>query len=136
MYKKILVPVVLDHEPNIGTALDVAHALLDEGGSITLFHVMEDVPGYIVAQLPDGIMQQNLDELDAKLTAIAKSAGHHVKSVVVSGHASRAILDRVDDTDTDCVIIASHRPGLQDYLLGSTAARVVRHAPCSVHVIR
>ena len=40
------------------------------------------------------------------------------------------------ETDTDCVVIASHRPGLQDYLLGSTAARVVRHAACSVHVLR
>ena len=26
--------------------------------------------------------------------------------------------------------------GLRDFLLGSTAARIVRHAPCSVHVLR
>jgi len=36
----------------------------------------------------------------------------------------------------DLIIIASHRPGLQDYFLGSTAAKVVRHAKCSVLVIR
>ena len=36
----------------------------------------------------------------------------------------------------DCIVIGSHKPGLIDYLLGSTAARVVRHAPCAVHVLR
>ena len=36
----------------------------------------------------------------------------------------------------DLIIVASHRPGLQDYFLGSTAAKVVRHAKCSVLVIR
>ena len=36
----------------------------------------------------------------------------------------------------DLIIIASHKPGFQDYFLGSTAAKVVRHAPCSVLVVR
>jgi len=36
----------------------------------------------------------------------------------------------------DLIIVGSHKPGLQDYLLGSTAARVVRHAMCSVLVGR
>ena len=34
------------------------------------------------------------------------------------------------------IVIASHDPGLVDYLLGSVAARVVRHAHCSVLVTR
>ena len=34
------------------------------------------------------------------------------------------------------IVIASHDPGLADYLLGSTAGRVVRHAHCSVLVVR
>jgi nucleotide-binding universal stress UspA family protein len=33
-------------------------------------------------------------------------------------------------------VIASHRPGMADLLIGSTAAQVVRHAPCAVHVLR
>jgi nucleotide-binding universal stress UspA family protein len=34
------------------------------------------------------------------------------------------------------IIIGSHSPSMQDYLLGPNAARVVRHANCSVLVIR
>jgi nucleotide-binding universal stress UspA family protein len=41
-----------------------------------------------------------------------------------------------EEKGADLIIIASHRPGLKDYFLGSTAAKVVRHAKCSVLVIR
>jgi nucleotide-binding universal stress UspA family protein len=34
------------------------------------------------------------------------------------------------------IVMASHRPELKDYLLGPNAARVVRHAECSVLVVR
>ncbi|STP20138.1 putative universal stress protein [Escherichia coli] len=34
------------------------------------------------------------------------------------------------------IIIASHRPDITTYLLGSNAAAVVRHAECSVLVVR
>ncbi len=37
---------------------------------------------------------------------------------------------------TFCIIVASHKPNVGDYLLGTTAARVVRHATCSVFVVR
>ncbi|MBT8474881.1 MAG: universal stress protein, partial [Alphaproteobacteria bacterium] len=46
------------------------------------------------------------------------------------------ITEYADSHGCDCIIIMSHQPGLQDYFLGSTAARVVRHAHCAVHVMR
>jgi len=55
---------------------------------------------------------------------------------IVEGHSGRTILDYAENHQADCIVVASHRPGLQDYLLGSTAARVVRHASCAVHVVR
>ncbi|MEC9343356.1 MAG: universal stress protein [Pseudomonadota bacterium] len=136
MYRRILVPVVLDHEPNIAAALDVARVLLETGGEIILFHALEEVPGYIAAQLPAGTIERNVEERRAKLEAIAKSAGVRAGTAVAAGQASRAILDHAGEHGIDCVVITSHRPGLHDYLLGSTAARVVRHAACAVHVIR
>ena len=36
----------------------------------------------------------------------------------------------------DLIVMASHRPGAKDFLLGPNAARVVRHANCSVTVVR
>jgi len=71
----------------------------------------------------------------AELKAMAEKIpnGH---SDVISGHAGRTVLDWAYKNDIDCIVIASHRPGMQDLLLGSTATQIVRHAVCSVHVIR
>ena len=59
-----------------------------------------------------------------------------VDIAVVSGHAGRTILDFAGEQGIDCIVMNSHRPDLTDYFLGSTAARVVRHARCAVHVLR
>ena len=60
----------------------------------------------------------------------------HIAMKVVEGHAGRSIVDYAEKNGVDLIVIASHRPGLQDFFLGSTAARVVRHAQCCVHVLR
>ena len=48
----------------------------------------------------------------------------------------KTILEVADETHADLIIVASHQPDVQDYFLGSTAAKVVRHARCSVLVLR
>ena len=36
----------------------------------------------------------------------------------------------------DLIVVGSHRPAMATYLLGSNASTIVRHAPCSVLVVR
>jgi nucleotide-binding universal stress UspA family protein len=75
--------------------------------------------------------------VDAKVTLQEDADGHrNTKIEVVVGHGANSILDYAEQNEVDCIILASHRPGYQDYFLGSTAARVVRHATCAVHVLR
>ena len=57
-------------------------------------------------------------------------------AVLVEGHSARSIIDYSETNGVDCIVIGSHKPDLSDYFLGSTAARVVRHASCAVHVHR
>ena len=38
--------------------------------------------------------------------------------------------------DVDLIVVGSHRPVMSDYLLGSNAKTIVRHAQCSVLVVR
>lgn len=135
MYKNILVPVALDHAEKGRAALAVARRLLEPGGHITLLHVMEEIPGYAASHLPEGTLRRNEDAAVAGLHELVGAAGD-VTAKVVWGHSGRTILDFAEDTKSDCIVIASHKPGLEDYFLGSTAARVVRHAPCAVHVLR
>ncbi|MEX0340155.1 MAG: universal stress protein [Arenibacterium sp.] len=135
MYTNILIPVALDHEHDISKSIALAQALLGEGGHLTALHVLESVPGYVEQYLPPG----HAEELRARMTESMKEQIGDVDGIkidVVAGHSSNTILDYANAKQSDLIIIDSHRPGLQDYFLGSTAARVVRHARCAVHVIR
>ena len=135
MYKNILVPIALDHERDTATALDVARCLASAGGKITALKVIEEVPAYVASYLPEGHGEALLDEVRTELRAELGGV-QDVQPVVVTGHAGQRIVDYAQAYEVDCIVIASHRPGLQDYLIGSTAGRVVRHATCAVHVIR
>src|SRR5271167_3236762 len=46
------------------------------------------------------------------------------------------ILAVAESAAADLVVVGSHRPAMKDYLLGTNASRVVRHARCSVLVAR
>ncbi|UAB91464.1 universal stress protein (plasmid) [Ruegeria sp. SCSIO 43209] len=135
MYGNILVPVSFDTDRDAQRALDVAQTLRSDGGHITLLHVIEHLPQYTSDLLPE-------NHLDIAKTSVTDKLGPLVDGVadskieIVEGQSGRGILDYATNNNADCIVIASHQPGLQDYLLGSTAARVVRHANCSVHVVR
>ena len=135
MYKHILVPVAFDHDRDPGEALKVARILADEGAKITALHVMEEVPAYVAQYLPEGQIEANRAELQKRL-AEALDGAEAAEPVVISGHPGHSIIEYARENGVDCIVIASHRPGMQDWFLGSTAARVVRHAPCAVHVCR
>ena len=135
MYSNILVPIALEHDRDTAGAFEVARRLLAEGGNITALHVLEAIPAYATTYLPEDQLKHRA--ADAKTQLVSELGGvKDVKPVVITGHSGRTIVEYANKHDIDCIIIASHRPGLQDYLLGSTAARVVRHANCPVHVIR
>jgi nucleotide-binding universal stress UspA family protein len=137
MYNNILVPVVFDEDNStkIQAAVAVAQTLADEGAKITLLHVLEQVPGYAASYLAADFTQQAREQIEAELKALAADIPGAMAQVI-TGHSGRSILDYIADNGSDLVIIASHRPGMQDFLIGSTAAQVVRHAPCAVHVLR
>ncbi|MFU8776885.1 MAG: universal stress protein [Roseovarius sp.] len=135
MYAHILVPVSFEQDRDSNAALRVAQLLAGQAGRISLLHVIEQVPSYAISYLPQGYASDARKVIEAELAEIAatlpKASAH-----VVEGHSSRTILDWAEAHKPDCIVIASHRPGMQDLLLGSTAAKVVRHAACAVHVIR
>ncbi|PJI84696.1 nucleotide-binding universal stress UspA family protein [Yoonia maricola] len=135
MYKNILVPVSYEADRNAQGAMEIAKALCTEGGSITCLHVMEQLPKYATEYLPEGHLEAAKANIVASLKALVEGVDG-ATTRVVEGHSSRTILTHADNNDIDLIIVASHQPGMQDYLLGSTAAKVVRHAKCAVHVLR
>ncbi|MDV7142317.1 universal stress protein [Tropicimonas sp. TH_r6] len=135
MYHNILVPVSFEDDAKISAALDVARALAAPEAKITLLHVMEYIPTYALHYMPADLTEATREGLMSELARFAAQVpGGH--GVLIQGHAGRAVLDYSAEHESDCIVIASHRPGMQDYLLGGTAAQVVRHAGCAVMVVR
>ncbi|MGJ8624335.1 MAG: universal stress protein [Yoonia sp.] len=135
MYSNILVPVSFEADRNAQGAMETAKALCAEGGKITSLHVLEQLPGYATQYLPPDHMDKAKAEVKEGMQSLVEDIPN-ATAMVIEGHASRSILDHANHNGTDLIIIASHQPGMQDYLLGSTAAKVVRHAKCAVHVLR
>lgn len=135
MYKNILIPVVFGDGHDTQASFMAAKALADAGANFTILHVMETMPGHLAGQIPESALENTHKEITKGLKEMAGGLPNS-KPVLITGHAGRTITDYAEQNDVDCIVMASHRPGLVNYLLGSTADRVVRHAACSVHVIR
>ncbi|MCL6282967.1 universal stress protein [Ruegeria sp. 2012CJ41-6] len=135
MYHNILVPIAFEAERDVSGSLKLAQLLATPDARITLLHVVEHIPAYAISYIPSDYlaeMHKGLKaDLDAKAAELPNASG-----VLIEGHAGRSILDWADEHHPDLIIIASHRPELQDLLLGSTAAKIVRHARCAAHVVR
>ena len=135
MYSNILVPISFDEDRDAVGALEIAGAIAAEGAKITLIHVMEQIPAYAISYMSADYMAQSRRAIEEELGQMAEGLPG-ATGLVIDGHSGRAILDYAKRDKTDCIIIASQRPGMQDLFLGSTASQVVRHATCAVHVIR
>ena len=134
MYSKVLVPMALDHGISPQT-MEVARALVGSDGEIIALHVYEAPPGSVSAYLDEDVVKAGFEAAQKRLQDKVSGA-EGVTAVIAKGHTARTIIDYAADNNVDCIVIGSHKPGLRDYLLGSTAARVVRHAGCAVHVQR
>lgn len=134
MYRKILVPMALTH--NISPQmLQVAKALCDDGGEIIALHVYETPQASVSAYLDESDVKAAFEKARALLMDKLKDTPD-VTPKILKGHSARTIIDFAENNGIDCIVMGSHKPGLSDYFLGSTASRVVRHAPCAVHVNR
>lgn len=136
MYKTILVPIDMSHIEMGESMIEVAREQGDKDAKIILLHVIEDIPIWVAAEIPSGILENSRQSIRKELQAIATAASVKADVEIRSGHPYKTILDKADEVEADLIIVASHKPGLQDYLIGSTAAKVVRHARCSVLVVR
>lgn len=140
MYKTILVPVDLAEPQACAAALDTAVKLADAGeGTIRLIYVRPLMPVTYMEYVPATFEEGQQREAEAKLGDIAASVAlpkERVSAVVRLGSLYHEVLAEAEEAGADLVVVGSHRPTMATYLLGSNATTIVRHAQCSVLVVR
>jgi nucleotide-binding universal stress UspA family protein len=141
VFKDILFPVDLGHRESWGKSLPLAITLCRTMGANlhTLAVIPEVGPGMVDQFFPENFEKTATTHMMEDLHAFTRAhvpADIKVQHIVAHGRVYDEILRIAKDTASDLIIMAAHRPGLRDYLIGSNASRVVRHATCSVLIAR
>lgn len=140
MYKTILVPVDLAEVETSRPALDRAASLAESaGGSIRLIYVRSLLPVTYMEFMPPAFEAEQQDDAEKRLAEVAATIplpADRVSAVVRLGTVYNEVLQEAETTGADLIVVGSHRPTMATYLLGSNAATIVRHAKCSVLVVR
>ena len=140
MYSKIIVPIAMDQLEHGEKVLERAQSLLDDGGEIILLNVVEDLnayaQGYMIVDFPLEMIEESRKHARKTLTDLMEKHGINGHVEIRIGGAAGVINAFAEEVKGDLVIIASHRPGLIDYFIGSTASRVTSHCKCAVLIDR
>jgi nucleotide-binding universal stress UspA family protein len=140
MYKTLLVPIDIAEVDTARPALERAVALAQaSNGTVRLIHVRSLMPVAYMEFVPATFDIDQQRDAETRLAEIAASVplpAERVSATVRIGAIYNEILEEAETTGADLIVVGSHRPTMATYLLGSNAATIVRHATCSVLVVR
>ena len=140
MYKQIVLAVDLAEPSPSPKGLEQAMELANAGGGeLRLVNVQPVMPATFMEYVPvDFDVEQAKrakDALDSILASIELPA-ERKSAATRAGGIYHELLQEASEWDADLIVVGSHRPVMSDYLLGSNAKTIVRHAQCSVLVVR
>jgi universal stress protein F len=140
MFRNLLVPVDIAEPETSTPAIDRAVAMAQaSSGTIRLIYIRSVLPVTYREFIPPHFDEEQQAECEAKLAAVADAVPlpkERVSSVVHMGSVYNGVLHEAEKIGADLIVVGSHRPTMATYLLGSNAATIVRHAKCSVLVVR
>ncbi len=137
MYKRIMVPVDLAHVARLDRALQVAADLAR--------HYDAEVCYVAVTAPTPGPMAHNPQEFAVKLEAFARgeaekrgirAASHSMISHDPAVDLDDTLLKARKETGADLVVMASHVPGIGDWLVPNHGGHMAQHAGVSVMIVR
>jgi nucleotide-binding universal stress UspA family protein len=140
MYKRIVLAVDLVEPTSAPKGLAQAIELAQMGaGELRLVNVQPVIPATFMEYVPvDFDVEQETrakEALDVILGSIDLPA-ERKSAATRAGGIYHELLQEASEWDADLIVVGSHRPVMSDYLLGSNAKTIVRHAQCSVLVVR
>ncbi len=140
MFKNILIPIDLNEQ-------DIARQAL---GAVKMYSKQDDIQiflmnvRYVVPQMMGEYLPKDFDaradeEARVTLKKLAAETALPEDKLTYSVHLGTVyheVLAQAEKLKADLIIIGSHHPTMATYLIGSNAQRIVRHAVCSVLVVR
>jgi nucleotide-binding universal stress UspA family protein len=143
---RILLPV--DESPYSEAALNaILTQLKPRGTQVRVLYVIEPMTAYLTAGLVPELVsvsakiersrEKEAEALIEKMAGTLRKAGFTASISVDTGDPTGVILDHAKEWPADLIVMGSHGlRGLSRLLMGSVSDAVVRHADCSVQVVR
>jgi len=141
MYKNILLPVDMEHAAEAKKALKIAVGEAQRSkAKITVITVAPGFGTPLVASFFDKKAVTNaLKEIARHLKQYIDDnipGDVETRAVVVEGNPAELILKQAGKDKADLIVLAAHNSKLENFLLGSCAAKVARHSLCTVTVVK
>lgn len=139
MYRRILLPTdggettdrALEHAVDLATRYDA---------EVVVLYVVD--PGVVTGDIEVGSIVEEFESTGERVledvAERARAAGlERVTTELARGTPHRVILEYADEQDVDLIVMGTHgRTGLDRYLIGSVAGRVVRLSDVPVLTVR
>ncbi len=139
MFKRILVPIDVTEPSSWARSIPVMVEIAQrDDAHVTLVSVLP-MQQAIGLSLAPAMVILRMEQMEGELNALRGRLvppGVKTEVIVRQGSIYSEILSVAREQQVDLIVMASHRPEMKDYLIGTNAARVVRHAACSVLVVR
>ncbi|MCP4390659.1 MAG: universal stress protein [Gammaproteobacteria bacterium] len=140
MFKQILAAVDIDRSDDAGKVMRIAaHIANVNSARLHVLSVTSAAQPVVSQFLPEGYEKMAMKRTEQEVATLAESIDPIQGDVITTarfGDIYREILAYAEDFSVDLIVIGSNKPQATDFLLGTNAARVVRHATCSVFVVR
>ena len=129
--------LAIDETPASEVAVEeVAGRPWPEGTTVELLTIVEQGQLWAMSETLESAYHQAKDLVE-KATAILRMCGINAHGNIATGDPKTVILERAEDTRPDLIVLGSHRVNpLTHFFLGNVAAHTLRHAECSVAIIR
>jgi universal stress protein A len=146
-FKRILVPIDFSEHSKKTVSCAITLAFRDNA-MVRLLHVFQ-ISDYVIT--PFGRRKEQADQVKSQIDAAEQEAREHlaafeqqfqkrgikVEAYLRVGYPFDEIVAMAEHFNVDLIVIGSHGcSGMTRLLVGSTAERVVEHAPCPVLVVK
>jgi len=139
MFKKVMLPIDLEEADMTRQAIEAAVEIAGPEAELRLVNVQAMMPATFVEYGPpdyEGEVRLVAEKQIAEIASKINLPRERVSTIIRLGSIYDEALTEAGEWGADLIVICSNRPTLATYLLGSNAAKIVRHATCSVLVVR
>lgn len=140
MYKNVLIPTDGSNAAEIAVkqGIGLAKAI---GAKVSGLYVIDTstfigVPTEAIWENMKGLLEEEGKSTLSRMEKMAEESGVEHEMILNEGSPHKNIIQTAEEKEVDLIVMGTAgRVGLDRFLLGSVAEKVVRTAPCSVMVV-